>query len=84
MADANGELLYEVLKAVQAWLEQVDGKVDEFKQEMQSFRTQMVSLCQEMVSVLQELGGIHAALVRHEQRLDRIDRWLELSDAPTG
>jgi hypothetical protein len=26
--------------------------------------------------------GIHSTLVRHEGRLDRIDRRLELSDAP--
>jgi len=84
MADISGELIHEILKAIQARLEQVDGKVDENKHDMQSLRTQIVGIHHDLLSIHQELGGIHATLIRHEQRLDRIDRRLELNDAPTS
>lgn len=83
MADVTNELLFEVLKAVQARLEQVDGKADEGKQDMQALRTQMLGIHHDLLSIHQELGGIHSTLVRHEQRLDRIERRLELTDAPS-
>ena len=80
MADVTSERIYEVLKAVQARLEQVDGKVDEIKQEMQAYKAQMLGVLQDLLRIRQELGGIHAASERHEHRLSRIDRRLELSE----
>jgi hypothetical protein len=74
MAEISIDLIYEVLKAMQARLAGVDGKVDELGHAMQAFRTHMIGLQQEM-------SGIHATLVRHEQRLDRIERRLELSES---
>jgi septal ring factor EnvC (AmiA/AmiB activator) len=82
MADATADLMLEVLKSVQARLAQVDGKVDEQKQEMQALRTSQNGIRQEITSVFQEISGIHATLVRYEGRLDRIERRLEFSDAP--
>jgi septal ring factor EnvC (AmiA/AmiB activator) len=82
MADATPELMLEILKSVQARLAQVDGKVDELKQEMQASRTSQNGIRQEITSVFQEVSGIHATLVRHEGRLDRIENRLELNDAP--
>ena len=83
MADVTPELMFEVLKAVQARLAQVDGKVDELKMEMQALRTAQNGTRQEMTSVFEEISGVHKTLVRHEDRLDRIERRLELNDAPT-
>ena len=80
MADATAELTLEVLKSVQARLAQVD----ELKQEMQASRTSQNGIRQEITSVFQEISGIHATLVRHEGRLDRIEKPLELADAPTS
>jgi uncharacterized coiled-coil DUF342 family protein len=71
------------LKSVQARLAQVDGKVDELKQEMQASRTAQNGIRQEITSVFEEISGIHKTLVRHEDRLDRIEQRLELNDAPT-
>ena len=82
MADAAPELMLEILKSLQARLTQVDGKLDELKQEMQASRTSQNGIRQEITSVFQEISGMHATLVRHEGRLDRIERRLELSDAP--
>jgi septal ring factor EnvC (AmiA/AmiB activator) len=83
MADVTLELMFEVLKPVQARLAQVDGKIDELKQEMQASRTAQNGMRQEITSVFEEISGIHKTLIRHEDRLDRIERRLELNDAPT-
>jgi uncharacterized coiled-coil DUF342 family protein len=83
MADVTPELMFEVSKSIQSRLVQVDGKVDELKQEMQASRTSQNGIRQEITGVFQEISGIHATLVRHEGRLDRIEKRLELSDAPT-
>jgi uncharacterized coiled-coil DUF342 family protein len=83
MAEVTPELMFEVLKSVQARLAQVDGKTDELKQEMQASRTSQNGIRQEITGVFQEISGIHATLVRLEGRLDRIETRLELNDVPT-
>ena len=83
MADVTPELMFEVSKSIQAHLAQVDGKVDEVKHEMQALRTAQNAMRQKITSVFEEISGIHKTLIRHEDRLDRIEQRLELSDAPT-
>ncbi|MGJ4926158.1 hypothetical protein ACQR1I_12615 [Bradyrhizobium sp. HKCCYLS2038] len=83
MAAITNELMYEVLKSIQARLAQVDGKIDELKLAEQAARTAQIALRQEITGIHQELSGIHATLVRHEGRLDRIERRLELNDVPS-
>ena len=83
MADVTLSLMFEVLKSVPARLGQVDGKVDELRLEMQALRTAQNGMRQEMTSVFEEVSGIHKTLVRHEDRLDRIERRLELNGVPT-
>ena len=82
MADVTKELMLEVLKSVQARLAQVDGKIDELTQASQALRTSQIGIRQEITSVFQEISGVHATLVRHEGRLDRIEKRLELSEVP--
>lgn len=72
MAEISTELLYEVLKSIQVRLAGVDGKIDELKHDMQVMRSHTIG-------IQQEISGIHATLVR----LDRIERRLELTDAPS-
>jgi len=81
MREVTAELMFEVLKSIQARLAQVDGKIDEMKHEMLALRTSQNAARQEITSVFQEIAGVHATLVRHEGRLDRIDRRLELNGA---
>jgi septal ring factor EnvC (AmiA/AmiB activator) len=83
MPDVTLELMFEVLKSVQARLTQVDGKIDELKQEMQASRTAQNGIRQEITSVFEEISGVHKTLIRHEDRLDRIEQRRELNDAPT-
>jgi septal ring factor EnvC (AmiA/AmiB activator) len=82
MADVTPELMFDVLKSVQTRLAQVDGKIDELKQEMQASRTSQNGIRQEITGVYQEILGVHSTLVRHEGHLDRIERRLELNNAP--
>ena len=82
MPDVTPDLMFDVLKSIQARLAQVDGKIDEMKQEMLALRTSQNAARQEITSVFQEISGVHATLVRHEGRLDRIERRLELADTP--
>jgi septal ring factor EnvC (AmiA/AmiB activator) len=83
MAEISNELIYEVLKSVQARQAKMDDKIDEMGHGLQAVRLSLNSVRQEIVGVNTELAGIHATLVRHEQRLDRIERRLELNEAPT-
>jgi predicted nucleic acid-binding Zn-ribbon protein len=82
VAEVSNELLYEILRAMQARLAQVDGKADENKIDMMALRTQMNAINHNLLAIHQELGGVHTTLIRHEQRLDRIEHRLELHDAP--
>jgi uncharacterized coiled-coil DUF342 family protein len=83
MAGVTPEPMLEVLKSLQARLARVDCKIDELKQEMQASRTSQNGIRQEITSVFQEISGVHATLVRHDGRLDRIEHRLELNGAPT-
>ena len=84
MAEVGNELIYEVLKSVQARLAQVDGKADENKSDMMAVRSQLTAVHHDLLSIHQEFSGVHATLIRHEQQLDRIERRFELSEAPTA
>jgi tetrahydromethanopterin S-methyltransferase subunit G len=75
MAEVSNELILEVLKQVQQRLDRVDNKVDELKSEMNALRGHMISL-------QQDTHNIYGMLGRHDGRLERIERRLELSDAP--
>jgi len=75
MAEITNGLIFEVLKQVQQRLDGVDNKVDELKSEMNALRGHMISL-------QQDTQNIYGMLGRHDVRLERIKRRLELSDAP--
>jgi hypothetical protein len=83
MAEVTPELMFEVLRSMPARLVQIDGKIDELKQEMRASRASQNGIRQEVTGIFQEVAGVHATLVRHEGRLDRIERRLELTDTPT-
>ena len=83
MAEVSAELVYEVLKSVQDGISQIRGEIGEVKQRMAAAEISQNAIRQEIVGVHTELAGIHATMVRHEHRLDRIDRRLELIETPT-
>jgi septal ring factor EnvC (AmiA/AmiB activator) len=82
-ADVTAELIFGVLKSLQARLAQVDGKIDELKHGMQASRTSQNTIRQEITGVFKEISAVHATLVRHQGHLDRIETRLELNAVPT-
>ena len=76
MAESIADLTYGLLKQVQMRLGHMDAKMDELKAEIQATRGHIVSL-------QTDVHNIYGILGRHEVRLERIERRLELSEAPT-
>ena len=73
MAEASNDLIYEVLKSLQNEVAQVRQDVREVKAELQALRGHMAAS-------QQDVANIYTTLVRQDQRLDRIERRLELAE----
>jgi hypothetical protein len=73
MAAVTNELIFEILRPVQRDLTDVKAGVGELKVELHAMRGHIIA-------VQQDIGNIYATLVRHEQRLDRIEQRLEISE----
>jgi hypothetical protein len=76
MAEIDSILVYEVLKAIQRATSELKAGLSELKQEANAIRGHLISM-------QQDIHNIYVVLVRHETRLDRIERRLELTDAPS-
>jgi hypothetical protein len=72
MAEVSSELMYEVLRAIQQDLRTVKDGQNEIRNEIVSMRLNLVSIHQDL--------NIYGMLGRHEERLDRIERRLELRE----
>ncbi len=73
MADVTNELMYELMKLVQADISDIKIGQRDLKAEVNAMRGAMISLHQDM-------HNIHTALARHDLRLDRIETRLELRE----
>jgi Skp family chaperone for outer membrane proteins len=76
MAEVSTELIYEVLKQVQSDVASFKAGQSELKAEMQAFRGHMISL-------QTDVHNIYTILDRHDARLERIEKRLELADTTT-
>ncbi|MCC6889114.1 MAG: hypothetical protein IT536_11330 [Hyphomicrobiales bacterium] len=74
MAEITNELMYEVLKQVQQ-------DTVALREGQRETRESLVAIRTHMVALQQDVSNIYTILVRHEQRLDRIERRLELAEA---
>ena len=83
MAEVSSELIYEVLKAIQARQAQMEGKLDENNSNMLALKYQITAIHHDLLGIHSELGSMHATLIRHEHRLDRIEHRLELNETPS-
>ena len=83
MAEVSNELMYEVLKAIQARQAQMDGKLDENNSNMLALKYQITAIHHDLLGIHSELSSMHATLIRHEHRLDRIEHRLELNESPS-
>jgi tetrahydromethanopterin S-methyltransferase subunit G len=73
MAETVTELTFELLKKLNQQMDRMDHKIDEVKAEMQAMRGNFISM-------QQDIHNIYGILTRHDTRLDRIERRLELSE----
>ena len=73
MAEVTNDLMYEVLKKIHHRMDAMDHKVDELKAEMQAMRGNLISM-------QQDIHNIYGILTRHDTRLERIERRLELRE----
>jgi hypothetical protein len=75
MAEVSNEPIYEVLKALQRDVGEVKSSIGDVKTELNALRGHMISLQQDVHNICGILG-------RHDSHLERIERRLEVSDAP--
>ena len=73
MADVTNELMYETLKRMHARFDKVDTALQEVKVELNSLRGTIVS-------IQSDIHNIYGILGRHDDRLDRIEKRLELRE----
>lgn len=73
MAEASGELMYELLKKMQERFDKVDFTLSELKSELNSMRGTLVA-------VQGDIHNIYGILARHDDRLDRMEHRLELRE----
>jgi hypothetical protein len=68
--------MYEILKQLQDRMRSFDRKLDDVKSEMQALRIHSVA-------VQHDIQNIYPILVRHDARLERIERRLNIAEAMT-
>jgi phage shock protein A len=73
MAEVTNDLIYDVLKQLQDRMARFESKMDEVKAELQALRNHSMA-------IQQDTSNIYTMLGRHEDRLDRIERRLEIAE----
>lgn len=73
MAEVTNQLMYEVLRSIQ-------GDLRMLKDGQQEIRQELIAVRGQIVSIGQDINNIYSVLSRHEERLDRIERRLELRE----
>lgn len=71
MAEVSSELIYEVLKQIRDDVALLKHGQSELKSEMQAFRGHMIAM-------QQDIHNIYTTLYRYDDRLERIERRLDL------
>jgi septal ring factor EnvC (AmiA/AmiB activator) len=75
MPEITNELMYEVLRQLQSDIVALKEGQRETNSALNAIRTHLVAM-------QQGIQNIYAVLARHETRLDRIERRLEITEAP--
>jgi septal ring factor EnvC (AmiA/AmiB activator) len=75
MAEITTELMYEVLKSMQSDIAALREGQRETNAALNAIRIHMVAM-------QQDIQNLYTAFTRHEARLDRIERRLEISEVP--
>jgi hypothetical protein len=75
MVEITNELMYEILKPMQT-------DVAALREGQRETNAALNAIQIHMVGMQQDIQNIYATLTRHEARLDRIERRLEISEVP--
>jgi len=73
VAEVTNDLILEILKSLQGDIRLLKDGQSEIKQELISIRGHMIS-------IQSDISNIYGILARHDDRLDRIERRLELRE----
>lgn len=73
MAEVTNDLLYDVLKSMQARLGRMDDKLDEVKLELQAIRGHQVAVQQDVANIYSRLGHLDDRVERVNARLGLVD-----------
>jgi len=73
MAEVTNELMYELLKTIHQRMDRLENGLGEVKQELVSIRPSMMGM-------QTDIHNIYGILGRHDERLDRIEKRLELRE----
>lgn len=77
MAEVSSDLILEILKALQRDSGEVKSNIGDIKAELNAIRGHLISL-------QQDVHNVYGILGRHDVHLERIERRLELNDAPAA
>ena len=77
MAEVSSDLILEILKALQRDSGEVKSSVSDIKTELNAIRGHLISM-------QQDVHNVYGILGRHDLHLERIERRLELNDAPAA
>ncbi|MGU3543120.1 hypothetical protein [Methylobacterium sp. A52T] len=84
MAAVTNELIYEVLKAVQARLGNMEEGLREVRGELKGVRGNQQAQQLQMNAVQTDIGNLYEAFGALDVRLARIERRLDITDAPVS
>ena len=73
MAEINNDLIFEILKNIQFRLDKIEAGIDELRLGQHALRGHMIS-------IQADISNIYGILARHDDRLDRIERRLDLRE----
>jgi hypothetical protein len=73
MTELNQDLLFEILRRIQA-------DVSGLKQGLLEIRSEIGAIRGTMISMQQDIHNIYGMLTRHDERLERIENRLELRE----
>ncbi|GLI92509.1 hypothetical protein [Methylocystis echinoides] len=84
MTEVTNELIYEVLKAMQARLGNIEESMREARGEVRALRSAISAIDNRMGAFHMDLANLYEASGAMEGRMSRIERRLEIIDTPNA
>jgi hypothetical protein len=84
MTQVTNELMYEVLKAIQARLSNIEEGQRELRGQMSAFRVNMSGMQTQMSAVHHDISNVYETLGAMDGRMVRIERRLDIIDTPAA